>query len=146
MTEVLGCPFAHVAAAFTPFDDPYLADPYAWFRRARADQPVFYDAEIDHWVVARHDDVKTVMRDSERFSAANVQSPVTPWPADAVEAFDSHGFALRPNLSNNDPPSHTHVRHFLRDAFSVRRIGWLEPHVRRLTEACVDRFAPLLRG
>ena len=131
---------------FTPFEPPYLTDPYSFFQRARGDSPVFYSSEIDHWVVTRYDDVRTVMRDTEQFSAANAQDPVTPWPADAVAAFDSHGFGLRPNLSNNDAPSHTKVRHFLRDAFSARRIGWLEPHVRRLAEQCVDGFAARGQG
>jgi cytochrome P450 len=138
------CPVASpltCASAFTPFEPPYLTDPYSFFRRARADSPVFYSSAIDHWVVTRYDDVRTVMRDTDRYSAANAQSPVTPWPADAVAAFESHGFGLRPNLSNNDAPSHTKVRHFLRDAFSARRISWLEPHVRRLADSCVDQFA-----
>jgi cytochrome P450 len=134
------CPMRHVTDGFTPFEAPYLTDPYSFFERARVEAPVFYSEEIDHWVVARYDDVRTVMRDTDRFSAGNAQAPVTPWPADAVAAFDAHDFGLRPNLSNNDPPSHTKVRHFLRDAFSARRIGWLEPHVRRLVEECVDGF------
>ncbi|MBI5087657.1 MAG: hypothetical protein HZB15_01965, partial [Actinobacteria bacterium] len=92
------CPFsgaASVAADFTPFEDPYLSAPYELFARARRDAPVFYSSEIDHWVVSRYDDVRTVMRDVDRFSAANVQSPVTPWPDDAVAAFEAHGFGLR---------------------------------------------------
>jgi hypothetical protein len=130
---------------FNPFESPYLDDPYQFFTRARRDEPVFYSALIDHWVVARYDDVRTVMSDAETFSAANVQDPVTPWPADAVEELRSHGFGLRPNLSNNDPPSHTSVRRFLRDAFNPKRIVWLEPHVRRLALAAVERFEPRLR-
>ena len=142
-----GCPVAHGAAAFHPFDAEYLADPYAVFRSIRRDEPVFYSAEIDHWVVSRYEDVRLVMRDVERFSADNAQSPVTPWPADAQAELDRHEFGLRPNLSNNDPPSHTQVRGFLHDAFGPRRITWLEPHVRRLANAAVDRFAPgLLDG
>lgn len=140
-----GCPVAHGAAGFRPFDDSYLADPYAVFRGIRGDTPVFYSEEIDHWIVSRYDDVRRVMRDVERFSAANVQDPVTPWPADAQADFDAHDFGLRPNLSNNDPPSHPKVRGFLHDAFSPRRITWLEPHVRRLANAAVDRFADRLR-
>ena len=141
-TSAGGCPVAHGAAAFHPFSDEYLADPYEVFRAIRADEPVFYSEEIDHWVVSRHDDVRRVMRDVERFSADNVQSPVTPWPADAQAALDAHNFGLRPNLSNNDPPSHPKVRGFLHDAFNPKRISWLEPHVRRLANAAVDRFAP----
>jgi len=140
-SEASRCPMSQIDAEFTPFDSPYLDFPYQVFERARAEAPVFFSSEIKHWVVSKYDDVRTVMRDVDRFSAVNAQSPITPWPKDTVDEFNSHGFGLRPNLSNNDAPSHTHVRHFLRDAFSVRRIGWLEPHVRRLVETCVDKFA-----
>ena len=137
-----GCPVVHGAAAFRPFSEEYLADPYTVFRSIREDEPVFYSDEIDHWVVSRYADVRQVMRDVERFSADNVQSPVTPWPEDAQATLDAHNFGLRPNLSNNDPPSHPKVRGFLHDAFNPKRISWLEPHVRRLANAAVDRVAP----
>jgi cytochrome P450 len=144
--EAPRCPVLGLAADFDPFRDPYLDDPYAFFERARVGEPVFYSPVIDHWVVSRYDDVRTVMRDTERFSAANAQAPVTPWPADAVAALAAEDFGLRPNLSNNDPPSHTRVRHFLKDAFTPRRITWLEPHVRRLTNEAVDGFSAMPVG
>ena len=133
------------AAGVDLFASPYLDDPYPFFARWRATEPVFYDPAIDHWVVAGHEDVRRVLRDADAFSALNVQDPVTPWPPDVVESFAAHGFGLRPNLSNNDPPSHTHVRGFLRDAFNPRRVRWLESHVVRLATASVDRFEPRLR-
>jgi cytochrome P450 len=138
-----GCPVRH---DFDPFGGSYLADPYAWFADARADTPVFYSPLIDHWVVTGYDDVRWVMRDSDTFSAANAQDPVTPWPDDATAGFAAEGFGLRPNLSNNDPPSHTAVRRFLRDAFSPRRIGWIEPSVRRLATRAVDDVERRLRA
>src|SRR4051794_21221436 len=138
------CP-ATGAAGVDLFAPPYLDDPYPFFARWRASAPVFYEPAIDHWVIAGHDDVRRVLRDADAFSALNVQDPVTPWPPDAVESFAAHEFALRPNLSNNDPPSHTRVRAFLRDAFNPRRVRWLESHVARLAAASVDRFEPRLR-
>ena len=141
------CPVSHGAMAFRPFDEEYLADPYAIFGDIRREEPVFYSEEIDHWVVSRYEDVRQVMRDVEHFSADNAQHPVTPWPADARAALEACDFDLRPNLSNNDPPSHPQVRKFLQDAFGPRRITWLEPHVRRLANDAIDRFAPgLLDG
>ena len=139
-----GCPVTG-AAGVDLFTSPYLDDPYPFFARWRASEPVFYDPAIDHWVVAGHEDVRRVLRDADAFSALNVQDPVTPWPTDVVESFAAHGFGLRPNLSNNDPPSHTHVRGFLRDAFNPRRVRWLESHVVRLATASVDRLEPRLR-
>jgi cytochrome P450 len=135
-----------LGAEFDPFRPPYLDDPYEFFARARAREPVFFSPEIDHWVVSRYDDVKRVLRDVDTFSAHNVQDPVTPWPRDAQQSLASRGFGLRPNLSNNDAPSHTSVRGFLRDAFNPRRVTWLEPHVTRLATAAVDRIAPRLHA
>ena len=135
-----------LGAEFDPFVAPYLDDPYRFFARARAGEPVFYSPEIDHWVVAGYDDVRRVLRDVDAFSAQNVQDPVTPWPQDSIDSFANHNFGLRPNLSNNDAPSHTVVRGFLRDAFNPRRVTWLEPHVTRLATAAVDEIEPPLRS
>ncbi len=131
------CPVRH---DFDPFAPDYLADPYGYMADVRGQTPVFYSPLIDHWVVTGYDDVRRVMRDTDTFTAGNAQDPVTPWPADVAAAFAAEGFGLRPNLSNNDPPSHTAVRRFLRDAFSPRRIGWIEPSVRRLAERAVDEI------
>lgn len=136
------CPMT--AADFDPFSSPYLDDPYAFFADVRSSEPVFYSPIIDHWVVSRYDDVRWVMSDNETFSATNAQQPVTPWPAAAREAFAACDFGLRPNLSDNDPPSHTAVRRFLRDAFTPRRLAWLEPHIRALADRAVDHVAERL--
>jgi cytochrome P450 len=139
----IGCPVRH---DFDPFAAAYLTDPYAWLAVARTTTPVFYSPSIDHVVVTGYDDVRRVMRDTDLFSATNAQDPVTPWPDDVAAAFAAERFELRPNLSNNDPPSHTSVRRFLRDAFSPHRIGWIEPSVRRLATRAVDAIEPRLRA
>jgi hypothetical protein len=124
--------------AFNPFTDPFLDDPYAFFSRARTEEPVFYSPEIDHWVVSRYEHVKAMLHDTETYSARMAQSPIQPWPQEAVDMLNAQEFRLIPNLTNNDPPSHTLVRRFLRDAFSVRRIQWLEPRVRQIVSEVVD--------
>ena len=139
----IGCPVLH---DFDPFGASYLADPYAYLAGVRDDTPVFYSPLIDHWVVTGYEDVRRVMRDTEVFTASNAQDPVTPWPDDVTATFAAEDFGMRPNLSNNDPPSHTAVRRFLRDAFSPHRIGWIEPSVRRLATRAVDEIERRLRA
>ncbi|RDI75543.1 hypothetical protein Gocc_1341 [Gaiella occulta] len=41
-----------VAAAYDPFLEPLLGDPYAFFAQARAEAPVFYAAAADRSVVS----------------------------------------------------------------------------------------------
>lgn len=135
------CP---VAGHLDPFSAPYLADPYPYFATYRRESPVFYSPEIDHWVVSRHDDVREVFLDPDTFSAANAQRPVTPWPQEAVELRDrllaAQGVKLESTLSASDPPKHTHVRSFVREPFGPRRIKWLEPRIRELTNDYIDRL------
>ncbi|MFT7650368.1 MAG: cytochrome P450 [Candidatus Poriferisodalaceae bacterium] len=135
-----GCPVSALGEAFNPFVDPYLDDPYPFFARARAEEPVFYSPEIDHWVVADYEHIKTMLSDTDAFSSSMAQSPIAPWPAEAVAMLEAENFRIVPNLSNNDPPSHTQVRRFLNKAFTPKRILWLEPHVRRLVNEAIDSF------
>lgn len=134
-----GCPVTAMGEAFRPFESPYIDDPYELMARAREDEPVFYSPEIDHWIVTRYADVKEILRDPESFSSRMAQSPIKAWPPEAVEMFAAQKFNIRPVFSNNDPPSHAQVRAFTRDAFTPKRIKWLEPKVRELVSAAIDK-------
>ena len=135
-----GCPVTAMGSAFKPFTSPYIDDPYALMAQARAEEPVFYSPEIDHWIVTRYADVKAILRDPQTFSSRMAQSPIQPWPQEAVEMFTAQNFNIRPVFSNNDPPSHAEVRAFTRDAFTPKRIKWLEPQVRRLVNEAIDKM------
>ncbi len=135
-----GCPVTALGESFNPFTDPYISDPYAFLAQARAEEPIFYSPEIDHWVVTRYDHVQTMLNDTETYSSRNAQSPIKPWPQEAVEMFNAEGFNLVPFLTNNDPPSHTQVRRFLQYAFTPKRIKWIEPRVRELVNDAIDGF------
>ncbi len=71
-----GCPVGHLAESFDPFTDPYLADPYSFWSRARAEEPVFYSPSLGYWVVSRYEDVRTVFLDSDTFSASISITPL----------------------------------------------------------------------
>jgi cytochrome P450 len=135
------CPVTGLGAEFNPFVDPYLADPYTFFARARHEEPIFYSPLIDHWVVARYEEVRRVVTDPETFSSRNVQLPVTPWPPEAAALFQAAGLVVRPSISSTDRPMHTRWRTFLADAFTPKRVAWLEAHARRLVTEAIEGFA-----
>jgi hypothetical protein len=103
------CPVSAIGGAFNPFVDPYLADPYPFWRNARRTEPVFYSPEIDCWVVTRFDDIKAIFADPESFSAGNAQNPIIPIAPEVVELL-SGGLKTKPTMSNADPPAHTRIR------------------------------------
>lgn len=87
---------------FDPLDPDYLADPYyACFRR---EAPVFYAPKIDFWVVSRHEDIQSIVKDLETFSNARVQEPLRPLTPEALENLKK-GVRVTPTTSTADPPS-----------------------------------------
>jgi hypothetical protein len=133
------CPVSAIGAEFNPFVDPYLADPYPFWLRARRSEPIFYSPELDYWVVTRYDDIKAIFADPESFSAGNAQNPITPLGPEVVEILRT-GLKTKPTMSNADPPVHTRIRKSTWTAFSPKRVAQLEPEVRRIVTRYLDRM------
>jgi hypothetical protein len=134
------CPVTGLGRDFNPFVDPYLADPYRFWLRARQAEPVFYSPELDHWVVTRYEDIKAIFADPKTFSASIAQTPIKPLAAHVVQMLQTGGLRARPVMSNADPPDHTRIRKFTWQAFTPKRIAQLEPEVRRLVTRFIDRI------
>ncbi len=135
------CPASALGAAFRPFSETYLADPYPFFERARREEPVFYSPETGYWVVARHDDIVAVFRDPQTFSAALARHPVTPLCPAAAKVRDSLDIAIEPSLVDENPETHLKHRKIFGDAFTPRRVAEIEPRIRAIVTRYIDRFA-----
>lgn len=135
------CPASALAAGFDPFSETYLADPYPFFERARAEEPVFHSPETGYWVVARHEDIVAVFRDPETFSAALARHPVTPLCPEAAKVRDGLDIAIEPSLVDEDPETHLRHRKIFGDAFTPRRVAEIEPRIRAIVTRYIDRFA-----
>ena len=134
------CAHGGLVEEFNPWEGPYVDDPYPFFARARAEEPVFYSPLIDMWIVSGYDDIWAVLRDPAHFSAANALSPVSPFTPEAQQILIDGGYTLQPALTNNDPPGHTRVRSHINKVFSARRIAALEPRIRQFADTLIDAF------
>ena len=124
---------------FDPFHDPYLADPYPFFAKARAATPVFYSSDLDYWVVTRYHDIQQIFQTPRLFSAANTLAPLQPICPVAGHLLAEGGFRPVPTLTNSDPPAHIRVRRLATIAFTPRRVAAMEPFVRELTAQSVEK-------
>jgi cytochrome P450 len=122
-----------LAGRFDPFHDPYLADPYPFFARAREATPVFYSSDLDYWVVTRYHDIRRIFQTPKVFSAANTLAPLQPICPAAGRLLAEGDFRPIPTLTNSDPPGHSRVRRLSNVAFTPRRVATMEPFVRDLT-------------
>jgi cytochrome P450 len=130
------CPVEGLAAEFKPFSEEYLADPYVFFRRARAEEPVFFSPEMDAWVVMNYADIVAIFQDPETYSAALARHPVTPLCPAAAEVRDNLNITTEPSLVDEDPESHRAHRRVFGEAFTPKRLREIEPRIR----AIVTRF------
>ncbi len=117
--------------------DPYAyeahEDPYPIYARLRAEAPAYHNAGLGFWALSRHADVAAAIKDFERFSS-------------------THGVTLDPSASNPnahvvmsflamDPPRHTKMRALVSRGFTPRRVAELEPRIRAMAVAHLERMA-----
>src|SRR5688572_1058059 len=132
------------AILFNPFDPAFRADPYPFYDRLRAVEPV-HVTPFGFTVLTRYDDVARTLRGGE-FSR-DVDAHSAP-PTDPIriarrarfrERIES-GRAAR-NILNLDPPDHTRLRRLVSLAFTPSAIERLRPRIQQLVDEVLDRAA-----
>jgi cytochrome P450 len=117
---------------FNPFDPEFRANPYPHFPALLDGPPRQLKLFLPTTVIARYDDVVTVLHDHERFT---VRRPEIPFR----ERIDPFGGA--PTILTADPPVHSRLRRLVSKAFTPRRVRELEPRVREITTELLSRAA-----
>lgn len=125
-----------------------IACPYPIFAGLRATDGIPYSADLGAWIVSRYDDVRAILRDTERFSSLSPTGP-----AQAGEALMAGIMELMKDpemaavlgsntmtrgrvavLLNADPPDHRRQRKLVNPAFRPDRIRAMEPAMVDVTE------------
>lgn len=114
---------------FDPASREFHTDPYPFYHRLRAEDPVHRTPE-GYWVVTRYPDVMTVMRD-QRFGREDFGPAIS-----AVYGDDSERVP-RPMVFR-DPPAHTRLRSLVSKAFTSRVVEGLKPRIREIVERRLD--------
>jgi hypothetical protein len=131
------CPIGSIGHGYDPFDHQEM---HASLELARKSEPIFYSPDIDHWVVTRYDDVFAILRDPERFSAANANTPISPVSPEVLAILQNGGYALEGIQVNCDPPRHTRIRNSAAQLLNIRQFSYVENDIRRLVIDALDRL------
>jgi cytochrome P450 len=134
------CPVTGIGREFNPFVDPYLAEPYEFWLRARKEEPVFYSTDLDYWVVTRYEDIKAIFADTKTYSASITQSPIKPLAPEVVQLLQTGGLKPKAVLSNADAPDHTRIRKHAWQAFTPKRVVEVELDIRGLVTRYIDQI------
>ncbi len=120
---------------YDPFFSAHREDPYPVYAEMRRSAPVYWAERSKTWVIARYDDVMSVLKDTTRFSSdamATVLVGATP-----RRSYDGTPGAPRPSVVTSDPPVHTALRDVVNRGFTPRQISAWKPEVEKIVDDCV---------
>jgi cytochrome P450 len=130
------------AAAFSPSDPGFVADPYPAYAALRAAGRVLLDERSDHWLVPHHTDVSALLRD-RRFGrtylhvATHAEMGRPEEPADLGPFW----YLIRNGMLDREPPDHTRLRRLVAKAFTPRTVERMRGRVQAVVDGLVDRIA-----
>src|SRR3954453_9385573 len=117
------------ALHWDPYDVRFADDPYPTYARLREEAPLYYDERHDFYALSRFADVERGLPDWRTFPSCR---------GGILELVKS-GIEMPPGtLIFEDPPIHDVRRSLLARVFTPRRIGALEPQVRRFCARTLD--------
>ena len=129
-----GCPFS---SGHKPFEH---IGTYQFFGRAREECPVFFSEEIGYWVITRHQDIVSILRDPKTFSADVALQPVTPFPDELVSFLKDHGFGPEKVHPDCDPPRHRRFRNIATKYLNLNTYRTLEDDMRAMVREYIERM------
>ena len=120
---------ARVPTRFDPFTASSAEDPYPLYRQLRDEDPVYrYESDTEQgWVLSRYDDVNSALIDWKTFSSVSGHSNRK-----------SARLIGGDQLIETDPPLHDELRATVRDRFSPRNIGLLEPEINKASSKLLE--------
>ena len=117
---------------FNPYLPEFHANPYPFYHRLRAVEPV-HQSPMGFWVLTRYDDAVMVLRDP-RFGRDGFEQVLA-----AVYGDDKESGRLPRSMLFRDPPDHTRLRALVSKAFTPRVIEGMRTHIQDIVDRLLDR-------
>jgi cytochrome P450 len=117
---------------FDPYDRDIYAEPYPVYQRLLEEAPLYHNEQYGFYAVSRLSDVERVLVHRETFISSkgmvlNMMLPGVQMPSGLFIV--------------EDPPLHTMHRNLVARAFTAKRVGSLEAHIRDFCAKTVDGLA-----
>jgi cytochrome P450 len=132
-------------SSYTFRDPKVLQNPYPYYERLRAEDPVHFDEGIQTWLVTRHDDILAVARNHEVYSdEMRVSKAIrSPFQAEANEYMQREGFMLLDPADSFkiDGELHTRRRKMVSPAFNGPSVAAMEA---RVAAICREKLASFI--
>lgn len=108
----------------------FIADPYPFYDRLRAAQPILFDPDWNLWFFSAYEDIVSLLRDrrlGRDLDEAPKPDPQTPF-----------GWLHANSLMEKEPPDHTRLRGLVNKAFTPARVEALRPLIEQTAQRLLD--------
>jgi len=124
---------------FDYYSPEFRADPYAFYRRLRQEDPVHWGLPFEPyfdgaWHIATYADVSAMLKDPRLGKAEAANERMAALPIEAQEYLGMLNLALL----RADPPDHTRLRALVSKAFTPRMVENLRPRIVATATALLD--------
>ncbi|WP_178114771.1 cytochrome P450 [Pseudomonas saliphila] len=114
---------------YDPLNEQVKQNPYPYYAKMRANEPVMYLPQMDAYAVASYEGVDKVLKDHKLFSSQFF------WP-ELLGEYDPVP-EVAPMISM-DPPNHVHLRKLANKAFMPTKVAALEERARAIATELVE--------
>lgn len=135
-----------------------LRNPYPLYRQLQEERPVFWSEQMDAWVITRHADVDSALKNPGLFSSVRINKILYGYADRRVRGLPFAGL-LRPVVRRiarfkmrgftdmasrfmwqNDPPEHTRLRKLMHQGFTAALVTRMRPLISGRVHALLDKF------
>jgi cytochrome P450 len=126
------------APLFNPLSPEFIADPYPFYHRLRATDPMHL-TPLGFRVASRHADVTAILRD-KRFGKDYVGRMTRRFGPQILE--EPVYRSMSHWMLQQDPPDHGRLRGLVVRAFTARRVENMRPRIQQIVDDIIDRVEP----
>lgn len=120
------------------FDPATIARPHPFYARLREEAPIVWSEQLRGWVLTRYEDVRRVLRDSDRYSS--MRERILIGRSDVVIEDVAPPGTL--TMLGADRPDHTRLRKLLSMDFTPNRIIRMQPRIEDVTRRLLANIDP----
>ncbi len=126
------------APLFNPLSPDFIADPYPFYHRLRAIDPMHLSPRGFH-VASRHADITSILRD-KRFGKDFVGRMTRRYGPQILE--EPVYRSMSRWMLQQDPPDHGRLRGLVVRAFTAQRVEDMRPRIQQIVDEIIDRVEP----
>ncbi len=133
--ELNGSPQSPTYDLFAP---EFIANPYPLYKRIREENPVYYEASLDYWILTRYQDVEAALRD-ERLSSERRTLFIQQLGNLDVSLIQNFLQLTGNSMIEKDPPDHSRMRKLANQGFTTRALESWRGIIQKTTDTLLDQ-------